>query len=615
MVNLNPQQLAAVKAPASGVIKISALAGTGKSASILHRTQYLYEQDEGKILLLAFNSSIADELRDRLNDLENKWAVSRTSVYTSYALGYYFVRKYWKTLGLPIFPHVPPDWKLVKDGIEVAKNKGYKLTEPMCKALLAAENWRRSADKKDYTEYCNRSLILKELTNTKKNPKAIPMKELVALSELMYKSRRSKGMIMYMDMISLALELDQSTFDKEDYKHVLIDEAQDVSPSQWRLIDKISDASVSKTIVGDACQALYAFAGADPSVFMGLETKYNTVSYNLDINYRSTQPILDLANKLLELPQLDTTLKLQPNIAKPGLTPYLCNSQEDIAFWVQSLLDKGIKHSDISIIFRARAHTLELETFLAKAGILYRCTSGSFFEHNVLNDILAYYRLFLTSEPTYDDWKTVARHRSRFLSDELLTTAFDENPLAPWEAWSKVKFKTDSQKAIFRGVKRELAALKSIIKTCDPGIFLADLQGEYLNYKWAEDCADDPDLEQEYQMMIQATKDWFNAFRTGQDLLEEYLKRPKASTSDEGVLVTSTHKAKGLEWDYVSIWNVGSGTFPLKEEPEEYRLLYVAVTRAKKELAVFTSKADSTGGILGLLTGDPIEELRSLWGR
>jgi DNA helicase-2/ATP-dependent DNA helicase PcrA len=603
MVELNEQQAAIVRAPASGAIKVSALAGTGKSRSVLQRVEHLYEQDEGKILLLAFNTSIAEELRERLKLLDNQWAANRTTVHTTYALGYYMVRKHWSKLGLPSFPKVAPEWEIIKDGLAIAKGNGYRLTEPGCKALLAAEAWRRSAQAVDYSEFIARSKVLKDITNTKTNPKAIRPAELLALSNFMSNSRRSKSLITYMDMIELAVELKDIDFENEHFKHILADEAQDLGQGQYSLIKRFNKFATSLTLIGDENQSCYGFAGASPEVFEQAKDKFNTTEYPLTVNYRSTHSILDLGNKVLKHPMINSELTLIPYRKEIGNKPEILN-REDVGLWVDNLINSGVPTSEIAILFRARSHTLELETILAKAKIDYTCTSGSFFEHPVIKDVLAYYRL-LMNDATEEDWRIAVRHRTKFISNEVISEAYSMMPSSPWKASPK-KFKTDAQKAVFRGIRNDLEALGRRIKDSSPLDILSELSQDYLNYKWVDDYSEDPDLEAEYMMMITALVDWLGKYSTGEDFYEEYRNRPKPSKG--GVLVSSVHKAKGLEWEHVGIWNLGDNIFPLKEEPEEYRILYVAVTRAKEELKLFPSKTDTSGGILGrLVSGESAE--------
>lgn len=592
MAQLNTLQLAAADAPAQGVIRVSAGAGTGKTTLLLERCCRIYEKAAGKILILAFNKDIAAELRVKIEKLRNPWAAGMTKVFTSHGFAYSLVQQHANTLNLPPKVEVVDTWKILKACRESAKNQfNLKLVDAEVRALLAAEAWRRNSGEQDYARYVSRSISLSKALSTNK----ITSEQMRKLNDLWMAMRRASGQILFMDMITLALELPDSAYEDCCFRHVLVDEAQDLSTVQHQLVARLRPFTDSLTFVGDKAQAIYEWSGARPDLFDAILPTYNAVDYPLTINYRSTDPILELANRVLELPLVNTSLRLQPPQPTPGTPIHVFEDSGSVMNWLDSLVTLKVPYEEMAIIFRARSHTLQLELDLASRGIPYTCSSGSFFDHPVPADFLSWYRVLLDLDDKEEAWTTLVRQQ-KFLSRAAAESSYAANPKEPW-THMPAELKTEGQRNTWRQFRNLCETLQEQIATETPLSVFSDLHDLVLSDHWAEKVVDDPDLEREYKQMITGMIEWVASFSDVNSFLESYLKRPRQSKS--GVTIISTHKAKGLEWPYVAIWSVGNGTFPLDaHEPEELRLLYVAVTRAQKELVIFKSHKDKSGGKL-----------------
>jgi DNA helicase-2/ATP-dependent DNA helicase PcrA len=603
-MNLNQKQREAAEAPPTGVSVINAIAGSGKTTVLLERAQHLYKEAPGKIGCVVFNASVSEEITAKVEKLPNKFAAANTFVSTSYSLAWRMVRQHFLKLGMKKAPSVAPEWKAVKQGLEATRMMGYKFKEFEMKALLAAEAWRVSALAEDYSQIPSATIAMRSIIEQYTNP------TLVSISKALRQKRREASEILFQDMITFALELEDSQYADVGFRHLLIDEAQDLSPAQHRFIKRLLKFADSATFVGDSSQSIYAFSSAEPRIFKAIPKDYGAKEYTLDINYRSKQPILDLANEILKLPEMDTSVRMNANGDQPGDPVVTYKNQDDVVFWINSLQSSGVDYNDIAVVHRARSHILLLEMALAGAGIPYKCSSGSFFDHSVADDLMAYYKLMF--KPSLESWKTVAKHY-KYFTNEAIEEAYKQSPSEPWRHVPTRLFKTEGQKMTWWGMRDFLDSIHNRIRKESPITVCSELIGKLLRKKWTDDCSSDPDMEMEYRMMQQSMLTWLDKFKSGEELWQFFTQRPKVS--DEGVTISTVHKAKGLEWDHVALWNVGSRTFPLREdEPEEYRLLYVAVTRAKDTLTIFPSKKDETAGVLGQLTSKEANELERLFG-
>lgn len=598
MSDLNDDQQAAASANAEGAIRINAGAGTGKTKTLCCRVNHLYSQHPGKILVLAFNRSVAEELPAKIKKDVNAYAANLTKVDTTYGLAYKLVRGNFRSLGFTAFPSVPEEWRVVKSAMEEVRSAGLRLTEPNVKSLLAAEAWRVGAGHATYAGFAEQSRAMEAVLQR------IEMKKALELSQRFAKRRLQENWVVFSDMLSLALKLPATIFENLGYDHILVDEAQDLNAAQHELIENLARHAKSLTMVGDLAQAIYQFSGARPDLFASIPQRYAAKDYQLEVNYRCDQPILDLANQLLGLPQIESQLRLKAPFEKPGRPVVHYTQSKDVITWLKGLVDEdGVKPSDIAVIFRARKDTLELENLVSRAGLSYYSTAGSFFEHPVLQDILAYYHLLLDNPPVSKHWEIVARHQ-RFLAKDVYKGAWEQNPLQPWQVAGSVLTSGKGQLRSWDELTHRLKELYPRLDTTPPQRVAYELCAEVLSDLWYERTSADPEMEREYEEMQRYVLEMFADYHTGTELLHAISNRPKPDKA--GVQIISAHKAKGLEWPYVAIWACGDTGFPRSYDAEEIRLCYVAVTRAEHQLVLVSHKNDPSGGLLGSLCPDPL---------
>jgi DNA helicase-2/ATP-dependent DNA helicase PcrA len=632
---LNPQQREAAEAPADGTELIIAGAGCGKTKTILKRAEHLYFEHPGTIGVISFARSVKDELEERIHNTTNPLVAANIKVMTNHAVGNRLVMNNLGALGLPKGTEiVSQEWKitkLMKDRMEVEAGLSpdkraphyspifNRYTDSQIKALFRAEE-KLSAEGIDIAaRFQGRtsgagSVQFDEVIKVFKSFKVLKeldpqyMAQFVLWARIV---RMVEGKLMFRDLLPLAALLPVEAYKIFRFQHVLVDEAQDLSVDQHTVVQKLASVVTSMTFVGDPGQCIYRFSGARPDLFLTIPERYpGTQTRFLEVNYRSTEPILDLANHLLEN-HLGAPLRLLPNGEQRGEPiEHFDGTRENLLKWLEALTNSGVNTQDIAILFRSNVNALDVEVALSSAGIRYNCWSGSFFEHAVVEDMLAYFRLLTSKFPVYEDWERVVTH-VKFLGKKTAEDSWASAKNDPTRAATPASCRSGFQQKRFGELLRFLSGLRNQMKYADsttqnPNTPLSDYVNHlrtYLNGVWEERWPDDPEKLREAGEVADAFVQWING-RAPSDVLDAI---ENTITQDPGGVVLSTvHKFKGLEREYVGLWSVGVGAFPKNwdstDHEEEMCIFYVAATRAKKRLTIFQGKKVRKDGTIEPMT-------------
>ena len=603
---LNDQQKLVVESAIDGVKLVIAGAGTGKTTGcILARADYLYAKRPGKIAILAFNKSVQVELENRVQTALSPVASAHTSVFTNHSIAYRLVMKNLDLLKLPAKTEVlDKDWKMVawlkeqrtaemgkapKDRLPGFEPMYLKLTDPQVRAMLMCE----------------------ELSHARNMPAGLAKNEFRVLRDITAEyvdgfirwarlNRCLYGKLMFRDLLPLAAQLPIEAYESFGFKHILVDEAQDLNADQHAVIAKFAKVVDSLLLVGDPSQCIYKFTGSRPDMFTGIINRYDNVeTFHLTINYRSDEPILGIANSLLEN-QLKSPIKLAPNTSRPGSPVVNLSDPKSMVPWLQSALNSGTKPSDIAILYRVNAHALKVEIALTQAGIPYQSKSGSFFEHQSVQDIFAYLRfLHPASERTQEDWETIVSH-VKYLGQKTADAAWNESKGKPLSLrMPPSSIKTRGQKEAWHQLVHNCDLLSEFMLTShnNPSVDLDHVVTRYVRPAWEDRWADDPERLNEADMIANALIEWAAGYSNIQQLLK--FAQEMSVQDPQGIVLSTVHKAKGLEWPTVLLWNLGDGTFPLSHNRVDYEeemcILYVAVTRAKTNLVLIKSDQGHAG--------------------
>ncbi|MCW2525064.1 MAG: UvrD/REP helicase, partial [Frankiales bacterium] len=392
------------------------------------------------------------------------------------------------------------------------------------------------------------------------------------------------------------------------WDHVLVDEYQDVNQIQVDLVAGLRPTGAGLTVVGDDAQAVYGFRGATSGHLLRLADGYpDSVVIRLERNFRSRQPLLDLANVIRPEEEDRVRLSLRADRAGGGRRPRLvrCHDVDEearlIADAVLAGVEDGHRLRDHAVLMRTSHHSDLLEVELTARRIPYVKFGGlKFLEAAHIKDYLAGLRIVANHRDEVAWFRLLRLHdgigpaRARALLPLVLDARHDED-CEGWanavtaEAPAKSRTKLGAslrcllQARAETAIKAKTTACTALItplvtrKYVDPAARLADLE------RLASTAGQARDLS---EFVAQITLD--PPVSTG-----DYAKPPHL---DEDYLTLSTvHSAKGLEWPSVHLLHAVDGAFPSDMalgEPaglaEEQRLFYVAATRARDELAIYT---------------------------
>ena len=372
------------------------------------------------------------------------------------------------------------------------------------------------------------------------------------------------------------------------YDHVLIDEYQDINAAQYELVRMLAHEHGNLSVVGDDAQSIYAFRGADFRNFLNFERDWpNAKIVLLEENYRSTPLILEAANDVIGNNKTQRKKNLwTKNAQGEKISVYAAKDEYAEAEWIVKTAIMGARHNggttkgtpleSCAIIYRTNAQSRPIEQALIAAGVPYRMFGGiRFYERKEIKDIVAGLRLAA-------------------------------NPL---DSVSADRLNKNFSKGKSRMLLSALPAMSTIAPAEIIDYFLTNTNYmDYLknNYRNAQERIEN----------VQGLLAFARAFtQTGliafleQATLAQSHDNPSGKT---GINLMSIHMSKGLEFDTVFVAGVGEGTLPHHralgsggEMEEERRLMYVAITRAAKNL--YMSFANIPARFLYEISGDLVE--------
>ena len=387
---LNERQRTAIE-HGDGPLMVLAGAGTGKTRVLVHRIARLVQGGvpPWEILAVTFTNKAAAEMRHRLASILGDAAQSMW-IGTFHATCARILRAYGEQLGLD-------RWFAIFDEADQVKT-----IEKICRELKIDDS------------ISGRAIAARiDRAKNKGVDPAEPMGHLDDAARLVYPRYRDRlareGAVDFNDLIGKTIELlDEDPAASElrgKFRHVLVDEFQDTNRVQYRLVWMLSQAHRNLTVVGDDDQSIYAWRGAEPRNLLEFDADFPDARViKLEQNYRSTQVILDAANRVIarNLARHDKSLWTPRRGGAEVLAFRAFDERAEAAFVshvIRDLLAAGkIRPSDVAVLYRTNAQSRVLEESLRAAHIPVRIAGGSsFFERKEVRDIVAYLRLILSS--------------------------------------------------------------------------------------------------------------------------------------------------------------------------------------------------------------------------
>ncbi|NPA40374.1 MAG: ATP-dependent helicase [Thermodesulfobacteria bacterium] len=593
---LNPAQFEAVRT-IEGPVLVIAGAGSGKTRTITCRMAYLVAQGvpPEKILLLTFTRRASKEMIDRAGALL-KIDCQKIMGGTFHSVSQYMLRFYCHLLGYhPNFTIL--DRADAEDLINLLRNSlglsGKKRRFPRKETLAAI-----------YSKMINQGKTLEEVLQGEYSKFIEFYSDIERLFAEYVNYKREHHLMDYDDLLLNWLKILKDFPQVREevgkrFEFIMVDEYQDTNVLQGEIIKYMAEAHRNVMVVGDDSQSIYGFRGANyRNIFEFPKLFPDTKIIKLEQNYRSTQPILDLANAIITKSKIKYTKTLFTE-KKAGKKPVIFYAKDEaesskfVADRILELTEKGIKLSQIAVLFRSAFHSFDLEVELTKRGIPFVKFGGlKLLESAHVKDFLAFLKV-LSNPRDFLSWNRllllmegIGPRTAEKIINYLRQSSFDlitslkhiSTRYSFPEFINFVKVMAELYKE-----RKDLSHIMYEIWEFYQPIF------ERIYYEDASKRIKDIEgllaLSEKYENLEEFLAD------LSLEPIENFEKEDLSPGQEDFLVLSTVHSAKGLEWHTVFILSLIDGRFPsaysLKNEEEleeERRLFYVAVTRAREEL-------------------------------
>jgi DNA helicase-2/ATP-dependent DNA helicase PcrA len=606
--DLNHQQLEAASFGDSP-LRVLAGPGTGKTTTLSARVEFLLEQGIApeRILLLTFTRRSARDIIGRVRALRRDQQVQRVAGGTFHSVAHHTLRRHHAALGLP-------------EGFGVLDQGDSADLLDLVRSDLGILSGERRLPKKAtltslYSRSVNTGVPLREVMN-EITPWCIEHYDDVAsLFRAFVARKQALGLLDFDDLLlfwRVAVQHDVlgakigGSFD-----HVLVDEFQDVNLLQVDILQGLRQRDPRLTLVGDDAQAIYGFRGASPRYLLDAEKYFEDLTtITLSANYRSAAPILEVANALAADAPEGFCAVLREEVPSSGaVQPTLIHCTDErqqsemVAHRVLELYEEGMLLQRQAVLFRAAHHSADLEIELSRRRIPFIKYGGlQYLEAAHVKDLLAAFKLVDNPRDEMAWFRLfqlmpgVGPAKARRAIDALRNDdrTLPLSLLAVSQRWTNVRRVLPSET---NEMSQQL--IEALCSSEGPLVVHADRLRQALAPLIIAAYEDPNPRLEDLGALVLACSD---ATRLS-DVAAAQALDPPASTGnlagppmmDEDWLVLSTvHSAKGLEFDAVHIIHAADGNFPSDMSlgtpeglEEERRLFYVAVTRARRNLAIY----------------------------
>lgn len=595
---LNKEQAQAA-AEINGPILIIAGAGSGKTRMITYRIAHMLEEgiDERNILALTFTNKAAKEMSDRIKKLLSKPLKGLTAT-TFHSFGLGILKQYIHHIGYHndfTLYDTNDNEALIKNCIVAC---GYQIPDYNVRTLLSFfSNLKTGRERLENPEGAIAE-IYKEWLLTQKAYNVVDFDDLILLPIKIFEAK------------PWILEAVQ-----ERYRYIMVDEFQDTSLLQYRLVSMIASKYRNIAVVGDDDQSIYSWRGANYQNIVQFEHDFpERKEFKLERNYRSTGNILTAANALIvhNTERKDKKLWTEEDSGSAISIKHHRTSEAE-AYWIGGQIKsemrniRELQYGDIGVLVRTNALISELENVFAEMSIPVRVSGGqSFFDRREVRDILCYLKTLLNSHDDVSLLRIINTPRRGIgrVTVEKLRAAADEHSISLYEAMEHM---TGSSSPLSEKTKENLKAFIAKLNewkasSASPDNLIRRIV-EDIHYQGmlAEEYPDSPKtvdykmhsieiLENRLKRYLEMNegaelKDYLNAVAIVGDEKEDDGKK---------VNLMTMHASKGLEFRIVYLAGIEDDVIPssraLEENArnidEERRLFYVAITRAREKLVI-----------------------------
>ena len=594
---LNPAQLEAVTAP-DGPVLVIAGAGSGKTRTIVHRLAWLAEQGvpASDMLLLTFTRKASREMLLRATDLLG-YSIGGVHGGTFHSFAFSVLRQY------------RPAW--AEGPVTVMDSADSASAIQQCTERLKVGKGDRSFPKTQtiiglLSKARNKEISIGDVLQRDAQHLLPHADALESIGEAYRGYRRQHGLLDYDDLLFELEDLLKGDPEagreglaerfRERYRYIMVDEYQDTNRVQARLVRLLAGEAGNVMAVGDDAQSIYAFRGADvrnildfPKLFPG------TRVIRLEENYRSTQPVLDVANAVLApasegfRKNLFTTKENTPKTPRVRLVRPMSDLTQAnvVAARVEELLDR-YQAKEIAVLFRAGYQSYHLEVALSKRGIKFRKYGGLRYAEAVhVKDVVAFVRLAINplDMPSFERVAGLSKGVGTKTAEKIYHVAAQGDFDALRKACTK-----------YPDLWSDMLLLDKLREHNLTPAALIEMVIEHYTPRLQAIFPDDwPRRQQGLSELAHIASAYTDLEQFVADLSLETPEDDADEFDEAGRVVLSTiHSSKGLEWDAVILLDLVEDRFPSRHalvRPEDFeeerRLMYVACTRAREDLELF----------------------------
>ncbi|MCL1944818.1 MAG: UvrD-helicase domain-containing protein [Firmicutes bacterium] len=588
-----------------GAILVIAGAGSGKTRTLTHRIAHLVNNHNipaYNILAITFTNKATEEMKNRLSSLnssENLW------IFTFHGLCLRILKKGCESIGYKKGFSIYGDSekkalikRIIKDSKyedDILKDANYYIGDAKSKSI-SPENFELNYSN---IKYC----------------------ETIQAIYLSYQDRLKQcNALDFDDMLTKAYQVltvdnDTRQYFSDKFRYIHVDEFQDTNKIQYDIVKILANTHGNIFAVGDEDQSIYGWRGASIDNIKLYLKEFNAKLYKLEQNYRSTKPILDIANKVIENNTTRIPKSLWTDINE-GTKPEYYSASSDVAEadYVVGIINRlvhnyNVDPNEIAILMRVNAFSRNFEKRLVAYNIPHIVRGGfKFFDRKEIKDILAYFRLAINPQDN-DAFVRALHFPKKGIGETSITTLHqiaNLSKLSLYEIILDINFYPNLSKSLTKKLIAFGEVLKEIISNANIPLkdFVIKLY-EILDIKNIyNDNSEDSytrllNLEEFANDIAEKTK--FNPQMSLEEFLDTvtlYADEDIDDSKSNAVTISTIHSAKGLEYEIVFVVGCEEDIFPIKrsrenllELEEERRLMYVAITRAKRRLYLTSCKS------------------------
>lgn len=561
-----------------GPLLVLAIPGSGKTTMLLERIKFLSEHiDSSKILNLTFS-------RIQANDMKKRFDSKDSNFMTIHAFCYLIIRNYLKKYNRQV--------NLIED--EKIYNK-YNLVGEIYKNIN-----KKKMSKEDLNLFFQKVSFMK---NSLLDISYLEKVEISSIKEIYLeyeKSKKQKHLLDFDDMQVYALELlnDESLLRsiKNKYKYFQLDEGQDTSLLQFKILEKIVYPENNLLVVADDDQSIYSFRAADPKYLLNFKEIYKDAKIiSLDTNHRSGKKIISLASSFIS--QNKNRYKKNYKISRDFNDQIKFKEFKNFSKEYDYII-KNLEDMNTGILFRNNISAISLSSYLLDKNIDFSINSNilDFFESKIFTDmvnIINFSEDFNNREIFNDIYYKISTYLSKEDIDTLNHKAINENIFDFYENSDIDDYKKD---ALFNIEKKLKHIRKLDIEKKISFIYKSLSYNSYINMKSRKYMEETVNKD----IYIESLRYFTKSCKSLDEVYEKIkiLEKKSKSLIKTNLSLTTIHSSKGLEYDKVFIIDLIKNEFPLIMDEENYferleeerRIFYVGLTRARDSLYILTLK-------------------------